>query len=142
MQNYFENELTRLEKEMTWLKTSAVKSGATITSQVKTIQYNIGLELVSSTNANGSQRFILTLNDSAIFNSTLDKYYDNITLDSTGDTRRRTITSYWLNNNTFYIIVYAWGDSNDIATLEGGGSVTISGNLTITCTDDFTLEAA
>lgn len=141
MQNYFENELTRLEKEMTWLKTSTVKSGATITSQVKTIQYNIELELVSSTNANGSQRFILTLNDDAIFNSTLDKYYDDI-VNAQLDTRRRVISSYWLSDNTYYISVYAWGDSNDIATLEGGGRVTISGNLTVTCTDDFTLEAA
>lgn len=140
MQNYFESEITRLEKEIRWLKTSAMKSGATITSQVKTINYNIPLSLVSPTNANGSVRFRLQLPDTAIFNPTLDKYYDNITI-AQGDTRRRAIETSYLSNNQFVLTVYAYGDSTDIATLEGGGSVTISGNLTVTCTDDFTLEA-
>ena len=140
MQNYFETELSRLEKEILWLKTSAVKSGAVITSQVKTVNFDISLTLVSPTNANGNMRYKLTLDDDAIFNSTLDKYYDNI-VQAEGDTRRRTIESFWVSDNIYIITVYAWGDSNDRATLSGGGSVTISGTLTITCTDDFTLEA-
>lgn len=139
MQNYFESELTHLEKEMRWLKTSAVKSGATITSAVESVDYSISLNLVSSTNANGKQVFILETEDSAIFTATLDVYYDDIT-NALGDTRRRTVQPYYLSGNKYALTILAWGNSSDRATLSGGGTVTITGKLTVTCTSNFTLE--
>lgn len=140
MQNYFENELTRLEKEILWLKTSAIKSGATITSKSQTVNYSIDLALVSSTNANGKTVFKLQVPETAFFNVTLDIYYDDIT-NAQGDTRRRSVEIGYLSPNTYSVKVLAWGNSSDRSTLSGGGSVTITGKLTVTCTDDFTLEA-
>lgn len=141
MQNYFENEITRMEKEILWLKTSAIKSGSVITSQVKTIDYAIPLELVSEFNATGSIDYKLILDDEAIFNTTLDKYYDDI-VGGYDDGRRRAIGENYLGRNEYIITVYAWGDQNDRDILRGGGSVTITGKLTITCTDDFTIGVA
>lgn len=141
MQEYFEREITTMEKELRWLKTSVVKSGATVSSIAKSVPYNIPLNLVSSTNANGSALFKLTLREKAVFNPTLDIYYDDITLGPLGDTRRRAVQMYWLNDTQYVLEIGVWGDSNDIATLEGGGSVEMSGTLTVTSTDEFTLEA-
>lgn len=140
MQNYFENEITRMEKEILWLKTSAVKSGTVITSQVKTVDFNIPLDLVTPTNATGTVRYKITLDDNAIFNSSLNVYFDDI-VNAHSDTRRRAIETCYLSENVYLIKVSAWGDSDDRDTLSGGGTVTISGKLTVTCTDDFTLEA-
>lgn len=141
MQNYFEREITTIEKELLWLKTSVVKSGAVVTSEVKSVDYNIPLQLASATNATGAANFKLKINDDAIFEPTLDVYYDDITVGPLGNTRRRTVQTFWLTGEEYILNVRAWGDSNDITTLQNGGSVTMSGTLTVTCTDDFTLEA-
>lgn len=140
MQEYFEREITTMEKELRWLKTSVVKSGAAISSIVKTIPYNIPLNLASSTNANGNMLFKLTLHENAVFDPTLDIYYDDVTLGPLGDTRRRAVQTYWLNEHQYVLRIGVWGDSDDIATLTGGGSVEMSGTLTVTSTDEFTLE--
>lgn len=141
MQEYFEQEITAIEKELRWLKTSAVKSGATITSISKSLPYNIPLELTSSTNAAGSARFRLTVDDNANFNATLDKYFDNIVAGPYGDSRRRAVEVSYISSGVYVIRVYARGDSNDISTLERGGQATMGGTLTVCCTDNFVLEA-
>lgn len=140
MQNYFDNEIAWLEKEVRWLKTSAVKSGTTITSAVKSVNYSISLTLSSPTNANGQQTFLVETSDSALFNASLDIYFDDVAK-AKGDTRRRVIEQYYLSDNKYIVNVLAWGDSSDRSTLSGGGAVTIAGRLTVTCTSDFTLEA-
>lgn len=140
MQEYFEHELGMLEKEMRWLKTSNVKSGAAISSMVRKVSYSIALRLASSTNATGSVLYRARVSSEAILNATLDKYYDDIAVGPGGDTRRRAVEMYCIESGEYIIRVSAWGDSNDIVTLTGGGSVTMSGTLAITCTDDFSLE--
>lgn len=140
MQNHFDSEIKYLEKELRWVKTAAVKSGAVVTSQVQSVAYSIPLTLVSPTNANGHQIYKLKVNENAIFVPSLDIYYDDIA-NARGDTRRRAILCYWLEENTYIIWVGAWGNASDRQTLQDGGSVTITGTLKLTCTDAFELEA-
>lgn len=139
MQDYFENELTMIEKEIRWLKTSLVKSGATITSIIKSVDYSIPLQLVGG-GAKGSANFLINVDEACILVPNLDWYYKDISQAMTG-TRTASCTLKWLSDLQYIVTVEVSGDANDISTLSGGGSVTLTGVLSVCSSGDFTLEA-
>lgn len=139
MQNYFENELTMMEKEIRWLKTSLVKSGATITSVIKSVDYSIPLQLVGG-DAKGSANFIVNVDEACILVPNLDLYYQDISQAMAG-TRTANCIIKWLSDLQYIVTVEVSGDSNDVSTISGGGSVTLTGVLSVCSSGDFTLEA-
>ena len=147
MQDYFEHEFSQMEKELTQLKTSMLRSASEIAFEKKSIQVNIPLSLNSSqTSANGSVVFQVNSNSTLLVFPTLSQYYDDISLAGRipNETRWLQVNEGMMNDGTELIEVYGngtqTGTNNDVETLINGGSVTLNATLTVYATDSFTLE--
>lgn len=141
MQDYFDNEIKYLDKELTRLKTSMTKSSGSILTVVKSVNFSIQLESTGFLRPSGTTKFILHTDENALFHVTLDSYYDDVMkeLDGIYSTRQK----YVLIANRFgniIIDIRGLGTRDDETTIQGGGSVTLTGTMTVQCTNEFTLE--
>jgi hypothetical protein len=149
MNGYFESEITRLEKELTDLKTSQQKFAGQAPLVTKSANMSIGLSITSDLipAAIGHKAFKLTFQKPTFFVPTLAHYYDNANLSE--DFPRTTRYMYFnlgrLSSNQYIIDVRAygtqWSEGSDAEVIKGGGSVSLNNVLTVQATDDFTLEA-
>lgn len=146
MQNYFDREITQLQKELLRLKTSQQKFAGQVPTISKSINFNIPLRIsTSGFSAIGQKNFRIVVNNNAFFTSTLSTYYDDVTKHATVplETRYMTIQNTFMGGS-YYVRVFAHGTesgaNSDLATLRNGGSVSLTNKLTIICTDDFTIE--
>lgn len=146
MDNYFEQEIMALEREIRQLKTAQQKSAGQVPTIFKSISFNVPLSLDSSrTMARGSAFFKVTTANNCLIIPTLAKYYDNVALAEyiPLKTRYMTITIGKLAQNSYLIGLSARGTegaNSDVSTLIGGGSVVLNNTLTVQSTDEFTLE--
>lgn len=143
MQDYFDNEIKYLDKELTRLKTSMTKSSGSILTIVKSINFSIPLQSTGFLRPSGTTKFILHTDENALFHVTLDSYYDDVMKELDG--RYLTRQKYPIIANRFgdiRIDVRGLGTIDDEATIQGGGSVTLTGTMTVQCTNEFTLEQA
>lgn len=143
MQGYFSAEIKRLKNELTTLKTSSTKSSGSIMTISKSIPFQIQLESTGAMRPSGRTNFVFTSNGDALFSATLDSYYDDVMEELDG--RYLTRQKYVVIAERFGKIrvdVRGVGTRDDEATIRGGGSVSLTGLLTIKCTNDFTIEAA
>lgn len=141
MQDYFDNEIKYLDKELTRLKTSMTKSSGSILTIVKSVNFSIPLESTGFLRPSGTTKFILHTDENALFHVTLDSYYDDVMKELDG--RYLTRQKYPIVANRFgdiRIDVRGLGTIDDEATIQGGGSVTLTGTMTVQCTNEFTLE--
>lgn len=141
MQDYFDNEIKYLDKELTRLKTSMTKSSGSILTVVKSVNFSISLESTGFLRPSGTTKFILHTDENALFHVTLDSYYDDVMKELDG--RYLTRQKYPIIANRFgniRIDVRGLGTIDDEATIQGGGSVTLTGTMTVQCTNEFTLE--
>lgn len=143
MQDYFEAEVKRAEKELVALKTSMLKSSGSIMTISKSINFSIDLQSTGGSRPSGITKFVINTNSNALFQATLDSYYDDVMQELSG--RYLTRQKYIAIANRFgdiRIDVRGVGTRDDETTIRGGGTVTLTGTLTVQCTNDFTLEAA
>lgn len=141
MQDYFDNEIKYLDKELTRLKTSMTKSSGSILTVVKSVNFSIPLQSTGFLRPSGTTKFILHTDENALFHVTLDSYYDDVMKELDG--RYLTRQKYPIIANRFgniRIDVRGLGTIDDEATIQGGGSVTLTGTMTVQCTNEFTLE--
>lgn len=141
MQDYFDNEIKYLDKELTRLKTSMTKSSGSILTIVKSVNFSIPLQSTGFLRPSGTTKFILHTDENALFHVTLDSYYDDVMKELDG--RYLTRQKYPIIANRFgdiRIDVRGLGTIDDEATIQGGGSVTLTGTMTVQCTNEFTLE--
>lgn len=141
MQDYFDNEIKYLDKELTRLKTSMTKSSGSILTVVKSVNFSIPLQSTGFLRPSGTTKFILHTDENALFHVTLDSYYDDVMKELDG--RYLTRQKYPIIANRFgdiRIDVRGLGTIDDEATIQGGGSVTLTGAMTVQCTNEFTLE--
>lgn len=144
MDNYFVNEIERTERELLALKTSIVKSGSVVAMLKKSIGYSIPLALnAAQTSATGYVYFKVTVDNDCMVNVTLNKYIDNLNLVFEAAPLTRVVICKYqkMSDLEYMIILRGIGDSNDINTLRNGGSVTLTGTVTVTATDNFSLGA-
>lgn len=142
MQDYFDNEIKHLTRELTALKTSMVKSSGSILSVSKSYNFSIPLQSSGFLRPSGLTKFILHTDNNALFHVTLDSYYDDVMKQLDG--RYLTRQKYPMVARRFgniRIDVRGLGTKDDETTIQGGGSVTLTGVMTIQCTNEFTLEA-
>lgn len=148
MQNYFDRELSQMEKELLRLKTSQQKFAGSVPTIEKSIQISIPLGLNSSqTVAEGEKLYKIISEGNVLAFPTLAKYYDDITKSTSvwALTRYFTLRLGILDGN-FCFLIYAqgtgfgYGQNSDVQTLINGGTVTLQNTLTVAATDDFTLE--
>lgn len=147
MNNYFEQELLSIDRELAALKTAQQKFAGEVPLITKVIQVDVPLQLNSSqTIARGVKMVRLDSNDKCFFVATLNKYFDNI-MDA-AKTPRISREAYVRigkdssGKNLVEVIAYGteFGDNNDVQTLVNGGSVTLSYTLTVKSTENFDME--
>lgn len=141
MQDYFDNEIKYIDKELTRLKTSMTKSSGSIMTITKSVNFSIPLQSTGFLRPSGTTKFILHTDDNALFHVTLDSYYDDVMKELDG--RYLSRQKYPIIANRFgnlRIDIRGLGTRDDEATIQGGGSVTLTGTMTVQCTNEFTLE--
>lgn len=149
MQNYFENEVKNVERELLWLKTSGQKSASAIDTASEKISLNVNLEYQEISYLTGSARaskwYRVRTDDDAIIVPTLSWYYGDISQAANPEfTTREIQMSTGIMNGVFVIGLYfigtEKGDNSDAARVKRGETVTVSVDLNIVCTSEFTVE--
>ena len=143
MQDYFENEIKRLEKEILFLKSSMKKNAGVIGLYRQYIELPMVLQDTGGVvPSNKTYIKINTNNINQLFFITFDKYYDDTLAPGKtefGYYRQRYHQLRVLNGNLM-IKAVALGTYADQATIEGGGTVSLPIKMTVYSTDEFTLE--
>lgn len=146
MENYFDRKFLMLENELRYLKTCAVRSSVNVPMVHKTVDVSVPLELkYSNTEAEGSVFYKITMDGDYLVLPSLDWYYGDISkaYQYPYTTRHITQTLYRLDDDSLIIEVYArgtMGSSGDVQTLINGGSVNVTGKLTVACSGNFNIE--
>lgn len=143
MDNYFSSEITRIEKELTQLKTSNSKSAGVIQTVAQTIDVEVPLTLnAAQTYASGTRKYRITPEKGAIIVCTLDWYSGNPLVDHQVPRTVRSITFEQYDINGDRLVEFLakgtqYGANNDVQRLINGESVSITAKLTIRATCDF-----
>ena len=150
MENYFNHELNYLKKELTRLKTAAQKSASSAKLVKQTVNVSTNLVWEDISYPYGSARsdvlYEITPNSDSIIVCTLDWYFGDITksYDIYQSTREIQVKQLVLPNGKpgieLYFIGTEDGPNSDAARAKNGETITVSVNLTVTCTDNFTLR--
>lgn len=147
MDNYFSSEITRIEKELTQIKTSMSKSAGVIQTVDQSVDVSVPLVLNSSqTSATGSKSFRVHPEKDAIIVCTLNWYSENVLIDHWIPRSVRKVYIVESENNGDRIIKVnavgtQAGENSDVQKLINGQSVSINTKLTIRATCNFTVEA-
>lgn len=150
MENYFNHELNYLKKELTRLKTAAQKSASSAKLVKQTVNVSTNLIWEDISDPYGSARsdvlYEITPNSDSIIISTLDWYFGDITksYDIYQSTREIQVKQLVLPNGKpgveLYFIGTEDGPNSDAARAKNGETITVSVNLTVTCTDNFSMR--
>lgn len=150
MDNYFNHELNYLKKELTRLKTAAQKSASSAKLVKQTVNVSTNLVWENISYPYGSARsdvlYEITPNSDAIIIYTLDWYFGDITksYDIYQSTREIRVKQLVLPNGKpgveLYFIGTEDGPNSDAARAKNGETITVSVNLTVTCTDNFSIR--
>lgn len=143
MNNYFEREIRQLKKELLQLKTSSQKSAGLVPIISRTANVSIPLSLNSiQTECSGEIIYLIEPNSDALIIPTLDKYYDDIMLNDRLPYRTRKVSlALTVGTDGRYLLrITGRGDTNDVSSLVGGGSVNLNTILTVQCSDNFTMR--
>lgn len=150
MDNYFNRELNYLKKELTRLKTAGQKSAssAKLVKQIVNISVNLAWEDISYPygSARATAVYEVIPNSDSIIVPTLDWYFGDINGSYTTDqtTRQIQMSTFILPTGNYGVYLYFIGTENgpdsDAARAKNGETITVSVNLTITCTDNFTVR--
>ena len=150
MENYFNHELNYLKKELTRLKTATQKSASSAKLVKQTVNVSTNLVWEDISYPYGSARsdvlYEIVPNTDSIIICTLDWYYGDITksYDIYQSTRKIQVKQLVLPNGNpgveLYFIGTEDGPNSDAARAKIGETITVSVNLTVTCTDNFTLR--
>lgn len=144
MDDYFDREIKQLNQEILYLKTSVQRSAGAVPIISKTITVEVPLVLKGDIvyTCSGVVDYVITPAGDSPIMATLDRYFDDITKATTypPQTRQSNVILGGRTDETIALTVTAQGDRNDVATLQGGGSVTLSYQLTIRAMNDFIIE--
>lgn len=147
MDNYFSSEITRIEKELTQIKTSMSKSAGVIQTVVQSVDVNVPLSLnTAQTSATGAKSYRIRPEKDAIIVCTLNWYSENVLIDHWIPRPVRKVYIVESENNGNRIIKVnavgtQAGENSDVQKLINGQSVSINTKLTIRATCNFTVEA-
>lgn len=150
MDNYFNRELDYLKKELTRIKTNSQKSSSSATLVKQTVNVSTNLVWENISDPYGSARsdviYEIIPNSDSIVVCTLDWYFGDINGSYTTDqtTREIQVHQFVLSNGHPAIELYFIGTENgpnsDAARARNGETITVSVNLTVTSTDNFTIR--
>lgn len=150
MDNYFNRELNYLKKELTRLKTAGQKSASSAKLVKQTVNVSTNLVWEDISYPYGSARatavYEVIPNSDSIIVPTLDWYFGDInqSYNVYYTTRKIQMDTFILPTGNYGVYLYFIGTENgpdsDAARAKNGETITVSVNLTVTCTDNFTLR--
>ena len=143
MENYFDSEIKRLQREIKNLKTTGQKSAANVPIVTKTLSIELELKLGGSGNPRAHKDYVITTNSEALVMATLDKYFDDIYINDhqwNPDTRKSSVGVGYYDYCSYSVRVNFFGDGNDYIAVRDGRTLKMSRTLTISCTDDFNIR--
>lgn len=145
MQNYFENEIKNMERELVRLKTAAQRSSAVVSTVSQSVDISISLSLnAAQTSASGQVRYRISTESDALVSMTLAKYYDDVNIgwQVPRATRVIILEKSVMGSDIIATIIGTGtqGANSDVSTLINGGSVTLTTTMTVMATDNFTIE--
>lgn len=142
MENYFDNEIKNMKRELTQLKTAAQTSAGTVPTVSHSLSISMPLHLANPYLAKGNAYVRVSATSDTILMVTLDSYFDDITktMDFPATTRRTYMIMDYKGNGETLIYIDFTGNASDRSTLSGGGSVTVTKQLTVRATEEFTME--
>lgn len=147
MENSFEEQIIRLEQEVIALKTCPIKTATQMATKAvqQAISFNLSYSAQLSPNfAWGANTVVITITSTDGTNM-----LTSCTIENSGDA-----SGHNLQGRGFQIIPTDAGSTsaykvslfsrnpNDIATLAGGGSVTLNYTMLLTATSDFTISVS
>lgn len=152
MNEYFEREITALERELTNLKTTAQRSAGIIETISKTVDVNVPLGLEYNAGgvafARGKAIYQVTPESDSIVVFTLDWYNGDVykVWDPWLITRTISTNTVKLDDGRICIIISVEGTMttddgtmSDVEKLKQGQSVVVNVKLTARSTDNFTM---
>ena len=150
MENYFDHELNYLKKELTRLKTAGQKSASSAKLVKQTVNVSTNLVWEDLSDPYGSARsdvvYEIIPNSDSIVICTLDWYFGDINSSyiTNQATREIQMGTFILPTGNYGVYLYFVGTENgpdsDAARAKNGETITVNVNLTVTCTDNFTLR--
>lgn len=150
MENYFENEIKLIESELTNLKQSKIRSAGAIAISKQNVAVSADLQYEDSGGAYGSAYAIkvyeIATSSPAIIMPTLSWYSSDIekpAILTEYSARKIDIYQAILDNGNCAVVLYFNGtndsSTSDAAKVQAGETVTISVELTVACTENFTI---
>lgn len=140
MENYFNREITSIEKELTALKTAKAASSVSLELFTKSVDISIPLHLSDYLTATGAVAYAVNSDDNIIIWPTLDWYFDDVYDVNRIDEYRTLKIKNCYKDGKSQLLINARGSEDDIDAMTGGSSVTLKARLTVVGTRDFTLE--
>ena len=145
MDNKFDDEIKKLEKEVIELKTCPIKTASQMATKSieQPISYNLTYSAQLSPNfAWGVDTVIITMTSTNGTNMLTSCYVKNSDDASGHNLQGRGLSTIPSKSGSIaqYRISLFSRNPNDIATLAGGGSVTLNYNFVLTATSDFTVD--
>lgn len=142
MENYFDNEIKQIKREITNLKTSAQKSAGSLETKSASVSMEVELKIVGSGRPVANKMFDIESNTRDLAMITLDKYYDDIYANDHYSDPSRSAKVFYSRTDPFTIraIVAFVGSEDDWTTIQGGGTVKMSATMTVRCTNDFEIS--
>jgi hypothetical protein len=141
MQNYFDNEIKNIERELLALKTASTVSSIPLELIQHSVQISIPLQLsIYQTTATGAVAYKIVSDEDLIVYPYLSWYYENIyDIEVTGEHRYLRMMNLFQDGAPL-IFINARGSENDIQRMIGGESITLTATLTVVATRNFTME--
>lgn len=141
MQNYFDNEIKNIERELLALKTASTVSSIPLELTEQSTQLSIPLYLsIYQTTATGAVAYKIVSDGDLIIYPYLSWYYEDIyDVDVQGEIRYLKLANLY-QDGAPVVLIQARGSEEDIKKMVGGESITLTATLTVVATRDFTLE--
>lgn len=149
MNNFFEREVLSLERELLWLKTCAQRSSGVVETVTKTVAVSVPLSMnTQQTSCSGVVYYVVEPESTAIIIPTLDWYCSGSNWDvgrTPSIVRTAGVVERTLGNGRRRIAVSVSGTnfstdaSDDLSRLRRGETVSVSVNLTVRASDNFTI---
>lgn len=139
----FAEEIKYIEDEINNLKTSYLKVASEVKVITDTVDVQFSLEHIPHYPYATSTKIA----EVAVTTTDGNNALCTLTLDATGDAAGYDLSGRTITNsprsrgsvNTFDVYVTS-ANSDDIDTLDGGGSITLNYTMTVTCSSAFTTE--
>lgn len=150
MQDYFEREISNMERELRYLKTSSQRSAGSMVISSQTLNLSVPLQYIHNPplddKARAEKWFEVVTEGEQLIVPTLSWYFQDLSQASSTifTTRMIELWQTILPNGNYGVYLYfigsEIGDNNDAERLKNGETINVDVDLTIRCTNNFVVQ--